>query len=271
MYGVVLAAGRGTRMRPLTDRRPKPLLPVGDRSLLEQGVRHRGRCRRRVRRRSRIPRRRDPRRDRRVVSELSSPLRRTGGGVGDRSRRRAGRARRRRQLPRAQRRRGRGCIASPLPADAEGTAVAATEVVDPRAYGVLSTTEDGSLAEIVEKPDDPPTNLANVGCYAFTPEVFESISIEPRERTRRVRDHDDDRAPPRRRPSDRRGALRGDVARRRSPLGASGSQRTGAREAGRIRRPDRRHGRGGRPPSTARSSSRKERWSGLERISRGRR
>jgi len=72
-----------------------------------------------------------------------------------------------------------------------------------------------------------------------------SISIEPRERTRRVRDHDDDRAPPRRRPSDRRGALRGDVARRRSPLGASGSQRTGAREAGRIRRPDRRHGREG--------------------------
>lgn len=36
MYAVVLAAGRGTRMRPLTDRRPKPLLPVGDRSLLEQ-------------------------------------------------------------------------------------------------------------------------------------------------------------------------------------------------------------------------------------------
>lgn len=36
MYGVVFAAGCGTRMRPLTDRRSKPLLWVGDRSLLEQ-------------------------------------------------------------------------------------------------------------------------------------------------------------------------------------------------------------------------------------------
>ncbi|GGL88010.1 NTP transferase domain-containing protein [Nakamurella endophytica] len=35
LAGVVLAAGRGSRMRPLTDRVPKPLLTVGDRSLLE--------------------------------------------------------------------------------------------------------------------------------------------------------------------------------------------------------------------------------------------
>jgi bifunctional UDP-N-acetylglucosamine pyrophosphorylase/glucosamine-1-phosphate N-acetyltransferase len=64
-------------------------------------------------------------------------------------------------------------------ADTEGTAVAATQVVDPRAYGVLSITDDGSLAAIVEKPDDPPTNLANVGCYAFGLEVFEYIDRTP--------------------------------------------------------------------------------------------
>ena len=44
---------------------------------------------------------------------------------------------------------------------------------------MLSTSDDGSLAGIVEKPDDPPTTLANVGCYAFEPEVFEYIDKTP--------------------------------------------------------------------------------------------
>ena len=37
-HAMVLAAGLGTRMRPLTDERPKPLLPLGDRSLLNHAL-----------------------------------------------------------------------------------------------------------------------------------------------------------------------------------------------------------------------------------------
>jgi NDP-sugar pyrophosphorylase family protein len=39
LKGVILAAGLGTRMRPLTHRRPKPLVPVLDRPMIEHIVR----------------------------------------------------------------------------------------------------------------------------------------------------------------------------------------------------------------------------------------
>ncbi len=38
MQCVILAAGKGTRLRPFTDHTPKPLIQVGDRALLDHIV-----------------------------------------------------------------------------------------------------------------------------------------------------------------------------------------------------------------------------------------
>ncbi|MDL0118496.1 sugar phosphate nucleotidyltransferase [Halobacterium salinarum] len=59
-------------------------------------------------------------------------------------------------------------------AAAEITAMAVKPVEDPRSYGVVDI-DDSQITSIVEKPDDPPTNLANLGLYRFTPEIFKYI------------------------------------------------------------------------------------------------
>ena len=40
MIGVILSAGMGTRLRPLTDEIPKPLLEINNTTLLERMIRN---------------------------------------------------------------------------------------------------------------------------------------------------------------------------------------------------------------------------------------
>ncbi|WP_226041079.1 bifunctional sugar-1-phosphate nucleotidylyltransferase/acetyltransferase [Natrinema sp. DC36] len=183
MKAVVLAAGQGTRMRPLSESVPKPMLPVADRPLAAHtvdaavdagadeivlvigyeaetvrthfGTEYRG-----------VP--------------VSYAVQEEQAGTADA----VNAARDHIEGPFAvlngdnlydQAAIDRLFDACP--------AVCAIEVDEPSNYGVLSTDgEDGLITEIVEKPADPPTNLANAGAYAFPAEAREWLEVPASER-----------------------------------------------------------------------------------------
>lgn len=78
----------------------------------------------------------------------------------------------------------RESVRSPqLGSEAKAAAVAQillAEVDDPRSFGVADIDENGAVRQLVEKPDDPPSNLALVGVYLFDRHILEAVeAIEP--------------------------------------------------------------------------------------------
>jgi len=58
-------------------------------------------------------------------------------------------------------------------------ALALTEVPNPSGFGIAELDGD-RIIRLVEKPKDPPTNLAVAGVYVFQPDIFEAIEhIKP--------------------------------------------------------------------------------------------
>lgn len=55
-----------------------------------------------------------------------------------------------------------------------------TPVANPQQFGVVELDEQGQVKRLVEKPKDPPSNLALVGVYFFTAPIFQAIEeIKP--------------------------------------------------------------------------------------------
>ena len=44
-------------------------------------------------------------------------------------------------------------------------------------YGVCDTNKYGEITEVVEKPEDPPSNLVMTGFYTFTPAIFHACEL----------------------------------------------------------------------------------------------
>jgi UDP-N-acetylglucosamine diphosphorylase/glucosamine-1-phosphate N-acetyltransferase len=181
MQAVVLAAGEGTRIRPLSASLPKPMLPVADRPLAAHAAAS-------------------------AVRAGADELLLVVGYEADVVREYFGEEYAGVPVTYAAQREQAG-TADAVRAAAEyldgpfvvlngdnlyepdaiadlfdnGPSVGAVRVEDPSNYGVLST-EEGIVTDIVEKPDDPPTNLANAGAYAFPAEARDWLDVPESER-----------------------------------------------------------------------------------------
>lgn len=181
MQAVILAAGQGTRMRPLTESLPKPMLPVADRPLVahtadvavEAGASE-------------------------LVIVVGYEANTIRAYFGDeyrgvpvtfaRQETQAGTA----DAVRAASDRLDGPFAV-LNGDnlydpdsietlfGSGPALATYRVDDPSNYGVISVA-DGRVSGIVEKPADPPTDRANTGAYVFPEAAREWLDVPESER-----------------------------------------------------------------------------------------
>ena len=177
MQAVILAAGEGTRMRPLTYTRPKVMLPVANRPILEHLMAELAKA--------------GIDEAVLVVGYRDETIRKHFGeewnGIKIRY------ATQRKQLGTADALKsashliedrflmlngdaivGSQDIRRILEAGSESMVLAVREVPNPQDFGVI-VQENGYVKEIVEKPEVPPSNLINAGVYLFTKEVMEYV------------------------------------------------------------------------------------------------
>jgi bifunctional UDP-N-acetylglucosamine pyrophosphorylase/glucosamine-1-phosphate N-acetyltransferase len=180
MDAIILAAGKGTRLRPHTDTVPKPLLPVRGRPILDWIL-------------AALP----------PVDRLVVVVNYLGGQIVDyltTQRHTPNWVTVRQDVPRGtgdalMACKGRVAADRVMVLNADdliGRAdlarlagvpmgILAHQVAEPRAYGILFPKPDGTLDRIVEKPDLDGPQLANIGGYVFPKAVFDlTLPLSPR-------------------------------------------------------------------------------------------
>jgi glucose-1-phosphate thymidylyltransferase len=61
-----------------------------------------------------------------------------------------------------------------------GAGIALQHVDNPEQFGIADVDPEGNVQQLVEKPDDPPSDLALIGIYVFSPAIFDAIDrLEP--------------------------------------------------------------------------------------------
>ncbi|WP_430504732.1 bifunctional sugar-1-phosphate nucleotidylyltransferase/acetyltransferase [Haloparvum sp. PAK95] len=186
MQTVILAAGRGTRMGPLTESTPKPMLPIADRPLAAHVA--------------------DA-----AVDAGATRLVFVVGYRGEAVRSYFGDSYRGVPVEYAEQDEQRGTADAVAAAraslaaekfavlngdvllDAESLSelfavdagIGCTRVEDPTSYGVLAVTDENVVTDVVEKPADPPSDLINAGAYVFPPDALNWLDVPESDRGER--------------------------------------------------------------------------------------
>ncbi|MDD5652406.1 MAG: sugar phosphate nucleotidyltransferase [Parcubacteria group bacterium] len=172
MQAVILAAGRGTRMKDLTDNVPKPMLKIKGRPILEYKLTALPPEIKEIvfvvgYKKSRIEEHFGSEfQGRKIRYAIQENLNGTGGAIHT----------------------ARDMLGDKFmvmmgddlyhPKDireilANDLAILSAESDNPQNFGVFKINDDGHLLEILEKPQNPPTNLINAGLYILNKNFFD--------------------------------------------------------------------------------------------------